>query len=88
MQMAAMQLTKHLNCSAVGAEGVSACSSCGSRRFGLVRHGWGGHQFCRKECMEGFKRRLNNEIWPRKFLVWLTGRPLTATKRSNTNRPH
>ena len=69
MQKAAMQLTKHLGCSAV------ACSGCGSRRFGLIRRSWGAHQFCRKECMERFKRRLNTEVWPRKFLAWLTGRP-------------
>jgi hypothetical protein len=62
------------SCAAVAAAGVRVCSGCGSRRFGLIRHSWGAHQFCRKECMERFKRRLNTEVWPRKFLAWLTGR--------------
>ena len=60
-------------CATVAAAGARVCSGCGSRRFGLIRHSWGVHQFCRKQCMERFKRRLNTEVWPRKFLAWLTG---------------
>jgi hypothetical protein len=60
--------------SAVAAPGMRVCSGCGSRRFGLIRHSWGAHQFCRKECMERFKSRLNSEVWPRTFVSWLTGR--------------
>jgi hypothetical protein len=67
VQKAAMQLTKHLNCLAAAAADVRICSGCGSRRFGLIRYIWDGHQFCRKECRERFKRRLNTD------LAWLTG---------------
>ena len=62
VQKAAMQLTKYLSCSAVAAANVSVCSGCGSRRFGLIRYTWDGHQFCRKECRERFKRRLNTDL--------------------------
>jgi hypothetical protein len=30
--------------------------------------------------MERFKRRLNTEVRPRKFLAWLTGRPPDSGK--------
>ena len=43
-------------------------------RFGLIRHRWGAHHFCRKECLERFKRRLDAEVKRRKFLAWLSGR--------------
>jgi hypothetical protein len=53
---------------------MRVCSECGSRRFGLIRHRWGVHQFCRRECMARFRRRLDAEVKRRKFLAWLTGR--------------
>jgi hypothetical protein len=53
---------------------MKVCSECGSTRFGLIRHRWGAHHFCRKECLERFKRRLDAEVKRRKFLAWLSGR--------------
>ena len=51
---------------------MRACSECGSTRFGLIRHHWGAHQFCRKECMGRFKRRLQAEVQRRKLFAWLS----------------
>jgi hypothetical protein len=57
---------------------MRACSDCGSTRFGLIRHRWGVHQFCRRACMERYKRRLEAEVKRRKFLVWLSSSARTT----------
>jgi hypothetical protein len=36
---------------------MKRCHECG-RRFGLIRHRWGLHQFCTKVCLERYKTRL------------------------------
>ena len=30
------------------------CANCGTTRFGLIRHKWYRHQFCRKKCLDQF----------------------------------
>jgi len=53
---------------------MKVCTECGSTRFGLIRYRWGVHQFCRRECLEQYKRRLEAEAKRLKFLAWLSGR--------------
>jgi hypothetical protein len=49
---------------------MKTCSECGSMHFGLVRYRWGMHHFCKKQCMERFKKRLEAEVKRRKFIAW------------------
>src|SRR5436305_13461418 len=30
------------------------CANCGTTKFGLIRHKWYRHQFCRKKCLDLF----------------------------------
>jgi hypothetical protein len=39
---------------------MKRCHECG-RRFGLVRHQWGIHQFCTRACVRRYKTRLLEE---------------------------
>jgi hypothetical protein len=50
------------------------CANCGTTKFGLIRHKWYGHQFCRKKCLNVFLDKLAND--KKQFLKWLTPKPI------------
>jgi hypothetical protein len=52
---------------------MKICSECRSPRFGLIRYRWDLHQFCRKECLDRFRRRVDAEAKHKRFLTWLSG---------------
>ena len=49
------------------------CANCGTTRFGLIRHRWYRHQFCRKKCRDQFLDKLAKD--KDQFLKWLTPKP-------------
>jgi hypothetical protein len=36
---------------------MKRCHECG-RKFGLIRHRWGLHQFCTNSCLQRYKNRF------------------------------
>ena len=50
------------------------CANCGTTKFGLVRHRWYRHQFCRRKCQEQFLDKLAKD--KEQFLKWLAPKPI------------
>lgn len=48
------------------------CRWCGGTSWGLLRKYYMGHQFCRKKCLEAYKKASIEEIKARlRWLAWL-----------------
>jgi len=50
------------------------CANCGTTKFGLIRHKWYRHQFCRKKCLDQFLDKLAKD--KEQFLKWLAPKPI------------
>jgi hypothetical protein len=38
------------------------CETCGSTKFGLIRHRWLGYVFCSKACKDNFFAKRSRQI--------------------------
>ena len=50
------------------------CAHCGTTKFGLIRHRWYRHQFCRKVCRDKFLDEFGKD--KKRVLRWLQPKPL------------